>query len=240
MAARAWARLAAIGTLLILYLPCHHVERRLTGRSRWPRRFLGATARIAGVRLAIVGTPARGPSLIVGNHRSWLDIPVMAAASGCAFVSKAEVRGWPLVGRLAALNDTIFIERGRRSGARDQADTLRAALRRGKPVALFPEGTTHAGPGLLPFRASLFAAVDPPDAGVVVQPALIDYGAARPFVAWPDEERAFANLLRILGRRGTMPVTVRFLDPIDSATRPGRKAIAAAAQAALEAAARIG
>ncbi|MBE7204389.1 MAG: 1-acyl-sn-glycerol-3-phosphate acyltransferase [Parafilimonas terrae] len=173
----------------------------------------------------------------MANHRSWLDIVVIAAASGCAFVSKAEVGRWPLVGWMAEMNDTILIERTRRSDVRGQADALRRGLERPKPVALFPEGGTNDRPGILPFRASLFAAVDPPPPGVAVWPALIDYGPLEGFVTWPDEEGAIANMMRLLGRAGSMPVRVGFLPAIDPAALTGRKAVAQAAQRALEAAA---
>lgn len=233
----AGVRLTAIGLALLVCVPSHYLARWSRGRSRWPQRLLVLATRASGVKLIVSGTAPPGGGLIVANHRSWLDILLVGAAGGCAFVSKAEIGRWPLVGWLAGMNDTILIERTRRSDVRDQADLLRRALARPKPVALFPEGKTNELPGILPFRASLFAAVDPPPPGIEVWPALVDYGRHEAFVTWPDEEGALANMVRLLGRRGTMSVAVRFLPPIDPAAVPGRKAVALAAQRAVEAAA---
>ncbi len=172
--------------------------------------------------------------LFVANHTSWLDILVLAGASGTAFVSKDDVARWPAIGWLASLNHTIFIARAARGQVRAQADTLAAALARGQPVALFPEGTTGDGATLLPFRAALFAAVAPPPAGISVQPVLIDYGSAATDIAWADPEGAADNALRIFGRRGRIAATVRFLAPLDPAQLGDRKSIAAASRGAIE------
>jgi len=228
------ARLALIGLALMACLPGHYLSRLTTGRSRWPRRFLFLAARASGVRLTVTGAPVDAPALIVANHRSWLDILTLAGASGCCFVSKAEVRRWAIVGWLASLNDTLFVERTRRGAVRDQAEALRGALEAGQVVALFPEGTTNEEGGILPFRASLFASVLPPPPAVRVQPVLIDYGPAAADLIWPDEESPLDNALRILGRRGVIPARLEFLDPIDPASFECRKALAATAQAALE------
>ncbi|MBU3079150.1 lysophospholipid acyltransferase family protein [Sphingomonas quercus] len=237
---RAAARIALIGLALAACLPAHYLARAATGRSRWPRRFLGLAARASGVRLTVSGTPLDGPILLVANHRSWLDILTLAGASGCIFVSKAEVRRWAVVGWLAGLNDTLFVERTRRGAVRGQADALRGALEAGRTVALFPEGTTNEADGLLPFRASLFASVLPPPPQVRVQPVRIDYGGAAADLVWPDEEDMLGNALRILGRRGTIAARLSFLDPIDPAAFDDRKALAATAQAALERSGAIG
>lgn len=235
MTPRAVARIALILLTLAACLPLHFASRLLTGRSRWPRRFLRTVGHICGARVAVTGTPLPSHVLLVANHRSWADIPVLAGATDCAFVSKAEVTRWPVIGWLARSNGTVFIERTRRVEAARQADALGTALAVGKPVALFPEGVTHDGPGLLPFRAALFAAVTPPPAGVRVQPVLIDYGRRERDIAWGDGESAASNVLRLLGRPGVMPVTLHFLAPLPPLD--DRKALAAAARAAISAAA---
>jgi 1-acyl-sn-glycerol-3-phosphate acyltransferase len=188
------------------------------------------------MRATAVGTPLRSHVLFLANHLSWLDIMILAGAGGAAFVSKAEVGEWPVIGWLARLNATVFVARAARAGVKGQADALRAALARGQPVALFPEGTTDGGPEILPFRASLLASLFPPLPGVRVQPVAIDYGAAAHDIAWVGEEQAAANVKRILARRGTTPVTVRFLEPVDPAGAADRKALAARARAEIVAA----
>ena len=223
-------RTLAMAAALLVCLPLHYLWRLAGRRSPWPRRFLAWVARAAGMRVQVAGAPLTRDVLFLANHLSWLDILVLAGASGTAFVAKAEVATTPVIGWLAGLNDTVFVARTERSGVRGQADALRDALASGQPVALFPEGTTDGGPAILPFRASLLAALFPPLPGVRVQPVALDYGAAAHDLAWIGDEPGLANVRRVLGRRGTTPVTVHFLAPVDPATGD-RKALASAARA---------
>jgi 1-acyl-sn-glycerol-3-phosphate acyltransferase len=222
-------RTAAMAAALLVCLPLHYLW-RLFGPSPWPRRFLGLVARAAGMRVRVVGLPLERDVLFLANHLSWLDIVLLAGASGTAFVAKAEVASTPLVGWLATLNNTVFVARSERGAVRGQAHSLRTALASGQPVALFPEGTTEGGPDILPFRASLLAALYPPLPGVKVQPVALDYGAAANDLAWVGEESGLSNFRKVLARRGTTPVTVQFLAPVDPA-RGDRKALASAAHA---------
>jgi lyso-ornithine lipid O-acyltransferase len=233
---RLWVRVALMALGLVACVPLHYLWRALRRRSPWPRRFLWWVGRSAGLDVRVEGRALASDVLFLSNHVSWLDILVMAGATGTAFVSKAEVKAWPLVGWLASLNDTVFVERSARSGVRGQADALRAALASGRAVALFPEGTTEGGHVVLPFRASLLSALYPPLDGVRVQPAAIDYGAAVHDLAWVGDEGALANARRVLSRKGRARVTLRFLDPVDPHAFADRKRLAAAAQAEIEAA----
>ena len=221
--------LIALG-LLVCLLP-HYACVALRRRSPWPRRFLGWVGYAAGLRTTIVGTPLPSHVLFVANHLSWLDIMAVAGASGAAFVSKAEVGDWPVIGWLSRLNNTVFVARAERAAVRGQADALRTALVSGQPVALFPEGTTEGGQEVLAFRAALLASLYPTLPGIRVQPIALDYGAAGADIAWVGKESAGANARRVLGRRGTIPLTIRFLQPIDPAKVPDRKALAAATRA---------
>lgn len=215
---------------LLACLPLHYLWKLAGRRSPWPRHFLALVARAAGMRVRVVGAPLERDVLFLANHLSWLDIVVLAGASGTAFVAKAEVAETPGVGWLAGLNDTVFVARAERSAVRGQADSLRSALGRGQPVALFPEGTTEGGGEILPFRASLLAALYPPLAGVKVQPVALDYGAATGDLAWVGDESGLANVRKVLSRAGTTPVTVHFLAPVDPALGD-RKTLASAARA---------
>jgi 1-acyl-sn-glycerol-3-phosphate acyltransferase len=219
-------RLLALAGALLLCMPLHYLW-KLAGRpSPWPRRFLGRAGRIAGMRARVVGEALERDVLFVANHLSWLDILLVAGASGAAFVSKDDVARWPLVGWLARLHNTVFVARTARGAVRDQADALRTALARGQAIALFPEGTTDGGPTLLPFRASLLASLFPPLPGLKVQPIAIDYGTAAHDIAWVGRESALDNVKRILSRIGTVPVTIHFLEPIDPAVAGDRKILA--------------
>ncbi len=218
---------------LFACLPLHFLWRLFGRRSLWPRRFLAWVGYCAGLRIRPTGKPLGGPVLFVANHSSWLDIMLVAGASGAAFVSKAEVRDWPLIGRLARLHHTVFVERGEKKTVRGQADALREALGSGRAIALFPEGTTDGGDEVLPFRPSLLAALYPPIPGVRVQPVAIDYGAAGSEIEWVGDEAAAANAKRVLSRRGTADVTLRFLEPLDPASVADRKALAELSRAAI-------
>jgi 1-acyl-sn-glycerol-3-phosphate acyltransferase len=221
---------------LLVCLPLHYGSRLVLGRSSWPRRFLRWSGWAAGLRVGIEGVPLERDVLFAANHKSWLDILLLGGSAGAAFVSKEELSRWPVVGWLARLNKTVFVARAERSAVRNQADALRTALAAGQPVALFPEGTVADAEDVLPFRPSLFASLYPPLPRTRVQPVAIDYGAAAREVAWMEGEATLANARRILSRRGPMPVTLRFLGPLDPHAAGGRKALAAAAQAEVVAA----
>jgi 1-acyl-sn-glycerol-3-phosphate acyltransferase len=228
--ARAVGRLATLAATLVAGLVLHGAWRAARRPSPWPRRFLGRVARIVGARVAIVGEPLRRDVVFVANHVSWSDILVLAGSTGTAFVAKSELRRVPLIGWLCTLNHTVFVERGSRMDVAGQVERLRAALADEHPVTIFPEGTTGNGRDLLPFKAALLGALDPPPPGVRVQPVRVDYGAATDAIAWIGEEAGSAHAARVLGRHGTFAVTLRFAEPFEPAAIGDRKRIAAEAR----------
>jgi 1-acyl-sn-glycerol-3-phosphate acyltransferase len=191
-----------------------------------PRFFLRLAARCVGAKIEVRGTPLRQDVFYISNHVSWIDILALGGTTGCAFVSKDDIGRWPLIGWLAAQNNTILIERARRSGAvSSQMNALRAAITDHQPVALFPEGTTGNGVELLPFKPTLFAVLLPPPRDIRIQPIWISYGTATSDVAWVDDEAAGANTSRILSRAGNITATLHFLDPFSPGDHPDRKAL---------------
>ena len=122
---------------------------------RWARNFL----RVWRIGLDVRGAPPKdGPLLLVVNHISWLDILVMHAAGFCRFVSKADVKDWPVIGMMATGAGTLYVARDSRRDALRVVHHMRDALVRGEVVAVFPEGTTSNGITLLPFHANLIQA----------------------------------------------------------------------------------
>lgn len=219
-------------TLLFLIVP--HLCYRAVGRpSPMVMAFLNAVGWIAGLRIRTTGTRLRRDVLFVSNHVSWLDILALGGAARSAFVSKAEVGTTPLVGWLADQNHTVYVQRDAKREIHNQANELRGALARGRPVTLFPEGTTGPGDGLLPFRASLFQAIIPTPPRLRVQPVLLDYGEQANDIAWLDPESGLDNFKRLLARKRPIPLTIHYLDPLPEAAEHNRKAINEAARSAI-------
>jgi len=130
-------------------------------------------ARLA-IKLIVKGVPAEvGPVLLAANHISWLDIMVLHAARHCRFVSKSELKQWPLVGTLASGAGTLFIERESRRDAMRVVHHMAECLRQGDILAVFPEGTTGDGAQVLPFHANLLQAAI--SAGAPVQPVALHF-----------------------------------------------------------------
>lgn len=127
---------------------------RMAHVGRWNIRLLA----LLGITVRPSGTPNAGATLFIANHVSWLDIAAIIAVQPMRFVSKADVRGWPVIGWLVACGGTLFIERTRRSDARRVVHLVAEALRAGDAIAMFPEGTTSDGHGVLPFHANLLQA----------------------------------------------------------------------------------
>jgi len=233
--ARIIARTAALVLTLLVCVPLHYLYRMAAYGSPFPMLFLRIGARICGARVQRIGTALRRDVVFLSNHVSWLDVLVLSGASGTAFVAKAEAAHVPVVGWLARLNRTVFIQREARMDVASQINAVREALADNWSVTIFPEGTTTDGRSLLPFKSSMLKILEPPPPGVMVQPVLIDYGAAAEEIGWIGTEEGLNNAMRILARRGSFPVKLHFLPPFSPAETPGRKAIAARARAAIEA-----
>jgi 1-acyl-sn-glycerol-3-phosphate acyltransferase len=152
---RLWRALvhALIGwATIVLRFPRLPQDQRNVRVQVWARQMLA----VLGVELQVRGTPpAHGPMLLVANHISWLDILVMHAARHCRFVSKSEVKHWPLLGTLATGAGTLYIEREKRRDAMRVVHHVAERLQAGEILAVFPEGTTSNGIDLLPFHANL-------------------------------------------------------------------------------------
>lgn len=235
---RAAARVLLIALTFLAILPSHGVWRLFGLRSPWPRIFTKASRLITGVRVEIVGQPRRSDVLFVANHISWIDILLLAGETGSAFVARADMAPWPVLGWMATLNNSVYVARDQRLDVGAQAVAMKAALQTRQPLTLFPEGTTADGLVLLPFRSSLLAAVAPPPEGIAIQPVAIDYGHEAPEIAWTDDESVGVNALRLMARSKPIMVTLHFMEPIDISLLGDRKAITAHARDAI--AARLG
>ncbi|MFJ4685301.1 lysophospholipid acyltransferase family protein [Streptomyces sp. NPDC088789] len=222
-------RLAAVLTLLLaaaLVLPA--------GRRIPPgviRRWCRTLVRAAGVRLTLTGAAApTGGLLLVANHVSWLDIPLLAAVRPARMLAKSDIRHWPVAGALAARGGTLFIDRDRLSTLPHTVGALAEALRRGAAVGVFPEGSTWCGRAQGPFRRAAFQAAL--DAHVPVQPVHLRYrhtdGPPSAAPAYIGEDSLLTSVWRVVRTRDLVAeVAVR--PPIPPGTHPDRRALAHAA-----------
>ena len=199
-------------------------------RQRWSARLL----KILGIHLS-ADAPFIGPgSLIVANHVSWLDIFVINAAFPTTFVSKAEVRGWPLAGWLAAKHETVFLRRGSRGHARIVNGEITALLAQGRHVTIFPEGTTTDGSHVLGFHGALLQAAI--EAGAPLQPIAIAYrlpdGSYTRAPAY-DGDLSLQDSLRAIVAEPAIVARLRIGEPLSVIDTPDRKALSHLARDAI-------
>lgn len=217
------------------------IRRRLGRRALYPyppgsRWWMARCCRVLRMRVRSTGEPASQPVLLVANHVSWLDIPVIGGLTDTVFVSKAEVRDWPVLGWMTAGGGTVFIPRGaHQAGA--VAGAIAARLAEGDRVLVFPEGTTADGSYLRPFYPRLFACLQAPEiagSGVTVQPVAIRYphpSGVHPTAPFIDDESFPSHLWRVLAER-RIEVEVCFCPPF-SAAGLDRKGVAQQARRAI-------
>jgi 1-acyl-sn-glycerol-3-phosphate acyltransferase len=169
------------------------------GRHEHIRRWSLGMLRSLGIRLESCGAPAAGGSLLAANHVSWLDImAIHAVLPRARFVSKADVKGWPLVSRLVDAAGTVYLERDRKRDALRVVHAMAAALQAGQTVAIFPEGTTSTGHELLPFHANLLQAAI--STGTAVQPLALRFSDATHAVSLAAEFVGATSLTTSLWR----------------------------------------
>jgi 1-acyl-sn-glycerol-3-phosphate acyltransferase len=216
--------------------------------SMWlPRRFHAVFARVLGLNVEYRGEAAQGHGVVHAcNHLSYLDVPVLGRYLSTRFVAKEDVRGWPLFGLLARVQQTAFVSRARQR-AGDTGAMLAQALDGRHGLLLFPEGTTSDGSAVLPFRAGAFAPfVARP--GLRLQPVRIDLlavdgarivdGGERDLYAYQGDATLLPHLWAFLRGRGAS-VRVHFLPPIVVPADADRKELARAAWSAVVAAAPV-
>jgi len=208
---------------------------------RLPHWWHGFALDQLGVRVVETGAASHDrPLLIVANHSSWLDIPVLASRLPLAFVAKSEVAGWPVFGLFARLQRCVFVERERRARTGVAAGVLADRLAAGDAMVLFPEGTSSDGNGVLPFRSALLGAA----AGALtksaadtvwIQPVAIVYRRLqglpigrfeRPRVAWYGDMDLVPHLLGVFALRA-LDVEVIWGDPVSFGSASDRKIVAA-------------
>lgn len=208
------------------------------GRARVVRGWFRALLLACGVRLVtrgerLLSTPDARGTLIASNHVSWLDIAALLAVEPVRVLAKSDLRAWPVVGMLAARAGTLFIDRRRLRRLPATVAEIAAALRGGRSVLVFPEGSTWCGRTRGRFHpATLQAAID---SGAVVRPVLLRYRLAdhspTTAAAFVGDDSLLASVRRVVATRG-LTAEVRF-GPVLPAGDATRRSLAAAAYASV-------
>lgn len=142
-------------------------------RNRWVRVWARFSIWLTGGRLTVIGTPPKPPFVLVSNHLTYLDVAAFFATVSSVFVSKKEVKSWPILGRIVSGVNTIFVDRSRRSDVVRVNELIAEQIDDQKGLIVFPEGTSTEGAEVLPFKPSLLAY--PASQGVPVHYATITY-----------------------------------------------------------------
>ena len=210
------------------------------GARRFPHWYHRRVCKLMGVRVNVEGRLAQGaPVLLISNHASWLDIPVISAAAPVSFVAKKEVSHWPFVSWLAKLQRSVFVDRTRRTSVGGTADEMTTRLAAGDNLVLFAEGTSSDGARVLPFKTSLLAAAKPSRNDGVASTAFVQTLAIvythihglpigrsdRPMVGWYGDMDLPSHVWNLLVS-APIDVTVRFGEPVPLDAFADRKVLA--------------
>ena len=215
--------------LAAVVYPRRSSERQHAMIQRWSKRLLA----ILNIKLHCYDQPRALPAkcLLVANHVSWVDIFAISSVFPATFVAKADIRGWPFLGKLCERTGTIFIERGSSRGARRANRQIAEALHRGiRPVVVYPEGTTTLGSELKPFRPALLQSAA--DTAARIHPLALRYvdsqGERTEHAAWVGDASLLASIVAIV-RQPEIALELRFLGAWSGGDQT-RREIAARAQ----------
>jgi 1-acyl-sn-glycerol-3-phosphate acyltransferase len=234
---------AAAVTLLLAPVQWFGVKTGLYSGNAILRSWHRSIAITLGLRIRVFGTMAKDrPLMIAANHISWTDITVLGAIADISFIAKSEMAAWPVIGWLATMQGSIFIDRDSKRKSGEQARQIAARLAEGDVMVLFAEGTTGDGNRMLPFKSSLFGAAGLMLSGdhdeVYIQPVAIAYTRLhgvplgrrhRPIAAWIGDQDLVGHIVDLL-RNAAIDVEVHFGEPIAFSAQTSRKETARLAE----------
>jgi 1-acyl-sn-glycerol-3-phosphate acyltransferase len=200
----------------------------LQQRAKWCHRWSKSYLRLLNIEVVSKGMPpAKG--VLTSNHLSYIDIIVLSSIYPQVFLSKADVRDWPLIGVLTRCAGTLFVRRERKADVADLQSSLLDVVSQGVPLTLFPEGTSSDGSKVMPFFSSFLEPAA--KANWPVTPAWIGYrldegqgSVAEDICYWGD--MTFGPHFIKLLKKKKICVTVMFGRPVESGLN--RKEMAAA------------
>ncbi|MBI3676393.1 MAG: 1-acyl-sn-glycerol-3-phosphate acyltransferase [Proteobacteria bacterium] len=216
---------------------------KLPRRKTFPNRYHRWLCRLFGFRITVIGKPIQDRGvLMVANHTSYWDILILSGTARVSFVAKREVGTWPFFGTMARLQETVFVDRDRRSGVGESRDEIRKRLKEGDALVLFPEGTSSDGNCVLAFKSALMGAAES-EVGldsqghvqhVPVQPVSVSYVGIhgipmgrenRPLFAWYGDMDLIPHLWESVVT-GPMDIVVEFHPAVTVDSAGGRKRLA--------------
>lgn len=235
--------IGGLAAVLAVIVPSQMIAMRLKLKAAEtiPLGFHRSILFLLGIRVTTIGAPSEdGPTLLVANHASYIDIPIIGSYGKMSFIAKSEVEDWPVMGFLCKLQRTVFVERGRRSRTLHHRNLIQERLLAGDRLILFPEGTSSDGNRVLAFKSALMSVADVevtmPD-GTVAKPAIQPMSVAytrlhgmplgrerRTFFAWYGDMDMLPHLLDLVAI-GPLDVTVEFHAPVKADGFSSRKAL---------------
>lgn len=223
-------------TLVLIPIQALALSLKLPLRETLPVFYHRTCCKLWGMTIEVRGELAKDrPTLLISNHVSYLDIPVLSNLGGLSFVAKSEVASWPFFGLLAKLQRTVFVDRRRASAVR-QRDAIGERLAAGDRLVLFAEGTSNDGNRVLPFKSALFSVAEQGDEGqkLTMQSVSIAYTSLngmpigrglRPFYAWYGDMDLGGHLWAFAGL-GRTHIVITLHPPVDPKAFPSRRALA--------------
>ena len=164
---------------------------------------------VCGIKIKRNQIPENSQFILMPNHRSYLDIFILAALTPAAFVAKAEIKRWPFMKIGARLTNSIFVSRSELQSLIATMNKIKTSVNKGIPVALFPEGTSYKGPLTKPFKNGSFKIAA--DSGIPVIPMAIHFEDEND--AWVDDDTFVGHFFRQMGKPVTH-VTIRYGNPL--------------------------
>jgi 1-acyl-sn-glycerol-3-phosphate acyltransferase len=160
---------------------------------------------LMNVKMELQGNAPDKAGILMSNHRSYLDVILLPSDFPYTFVAKASVRKWPLIGWGASVVNTVWVNRQSKESRKETREQLQKRLEQNQSVVIFPEGTTHKGPEVLPFKPGMFHTVA--QGGFPIIAAAIEY--RDPDVAFVDDDLFIPHFFKVFGR-ASFPVKVRY------------------------------
>ncbi|MBX3581734.1 MAG: 1-acyl-sn-glycerol-3-phosphate acyltransferase [Rhizobiaceae bacterium] len=238
-----------VTTLTLLPVQLVAIATSLLNERRVPRLWHSLNVRALGFRVYQKGRlTEKRPLIIAANHVSWTDIPVISSRCEVSFIAKSEMARWPLIGFLARLQRTIFVERERRRASGEQAGEIARRLAEDAAIVLFAEGTTGDGNMVLPFKSTLFGAAtkaitEGAVSKVYIQPLAIAYTRVqglpmgrqhRHIASWIGDAELAHHAAALL-KEGAVDVELHFGEPIEFSAGDDRKAVTRRAESEVRA-----